>query len=80
MYILGSWMSAKRNRNSFQSDLGYHAIHGGPVLNQCRAAQYTRNIASALFHCWVSVADGGPTLNQHRGNVSCLLDTISTEV
>ena len=27
-----------------------------------------------LFQCWTSVADGGPTSNQHYVNVSCLLD------
>ena len=26
-----------------------------------------------LVECWTSVADGGPTLNQHWFNVSCLL-------
>ena len=26
-----------------------------------------------LGQCWATVADGGPTLTQHFGNVSCLL-------
>ena len=26
-----------------------------------------------LFYCWANVIDDGPTLKQHRPNVSCLL-------
>ena len=26
-----------------------------------------------LIQCWASVVDGGPTLDQHRANVLCLL-------
>ena len=29
-----------------------------------------------LTQCWASVADGGPTLNGHLVNVSCLLGRI----
>ena len=38
-----------------------------------RSAQQTRDIAHVLVQCWASVADDGPTLNQHMGNVPCLL-------
>ena len=30
-----------------------------------------------LVQCWASVTDGGPTLNQHYVNVSCLLGKTS---
>ena len=36
-------------------------------------SQKTRYIDSMLVQCWDSVEDGGPTFNQHRINVSCLL-------
>ena len=36
-------------------------------------SQQTRHIETMLFKCWASVADGGPTLNQHCFNVSCLM-------
>ena len=30
-----------------------------------------RAVHPKLFHCWASVVDGGPTLNQHWVNGSC---------
>ena len=33
----------------------------------------TRDVDPVLFWCWASVADGGPTSNQHRVNVTWLL-------
>ena len=38
-----------------------------------RHFQQTRDNHPMLVQCWASVADGGPTLYQHRVNVSCLL-------
>ena len=35
--------------------------------------QQTRDIAHVLVQCWASVADDGPTLNQHMVNVPYLL-------
>ena len=35
--------------------------------------QQTRDIEPLLVHCWASVVNGGPTLNQQWPNVSCLL-------
>ena len=35
--------------------------------------QQTRDIAPMLIQCWAGVVDGGPILNQHWCNVSCLL-------
>ena len=35
--------------------------------------QQTRHIDTILGQCWVSVADGGPTLSQHCIHVSYLL-------
>ena len=50
-------------------------------------AQQTRDIDLFLFHCWSTVYDTGPPLNQKWFNVSCLLggnndlqwSTMSTE-
>ena len=36
----------------------------------------TRDIALVLFRCWASVADDGPTLNQHLLNVPSLLGAL----
>ena len=33
--------------------------------------QQTRYMEPMLVHCWPSVVDGGPALNQHRVTVSC---------
>ena len=33
-----------------------------------------------LFQCWASVEDGGPTLKQHRVNVSCLLGLLLKDI
>ena len=43
--------------------------HG--IISHC--AQQTRNVDPVLVQCWASVADDGPTLNQQRTNVPCLL-------
>ena len=43
------------------------------LLNSHIASQLTRDIEPILAQCWVDVVDGGPTLNQHWFNVSCLL-------
>ena len=42
--------------------------HGDDVTTQ-----QTRGIKPVLILCWASVADGGPELDQHWVNVSCLL-------
>ena len=36
-------------------------------------SQQTRGIDPMLFQCWPTVDDAGPTLNQHRVNVTYLL-------
>ena len=33
-----------------------------------------------LVSCWASVADGGPELEQHWGNVSCLLGVLTCHI
>ena len=33
-----------------------------------------------LVSCWTSVADGGPQLDQHRVNVSCLLGVLTGHI
>ena len=33
-----------------------------------------------LVLCWASVADGGPELDQHRVNVSCLLEVLKGHI
>ena len=40
---------------------------------ECIASQQTRDIAHVLVQCWATVCDAGPALNQHMGNVPCLL-------
>ena len=37
-------------------------------------SQQAQDIDPMLVKCWASIADGWSTLNQHCGNVSCLLD------
>ena len=46
-----------------------------PILCSIKAgtSQQTRDVDVMLVWCWASVADGGPTLNQHWHNVSCIL-------
>ena len=39
----------------------------------CVSAQQTQCFNPMLVQCWASVEDGGPTLNQHWVDVSCLL-------
>ena len=38
--------------------------------------QQTRDIALVFFQCWASVAEDGPTLNQHMLNVPSLLEAL----
>ena len=35
--------------------------------------QQTLGVDLVLVYCWASIADGLPTLNQHRGYMLCLL-------
>ena len=66
-----------------------------PALSQCfivagtclsllymivRAPQQTRDIVPMLVQCWFTVYDAGPTLNQQRDNVSCLLGDLIIQV
>ena len=39
--------------------------------------QQTRYIVPLLVQCWASILDGGPRLNQHWDNVSCLLGRLT---
>ena len=41
------------------------------------ATQQTRYINPLLVQCWTSVVDGGPTMDQHWFDVSCLLGSES---
>ena len=55
-------------------DPGYSELYR--VNSACisvEAAQQTRDVRPMLIQSWASVADGGPTLNQHWANVPCLL-------
>ena len=36
-------------------------------------SQQTRDVDPMLAHCWPAVVDGGPAVNQHWVNISCLL-------
>ena len=47
--------------------------HGVGVGLHCLTAQQTRGVEPELILCWASIADGGPELDQHWVNVSCLL-------
>ena len=44
------------------------------------AAQQTRDVEPVLVLCWASVADGGPELDQHWVNVSCLLGVLTGHI
>ena len=39
--------------------------------------QQTRGVEPVLVWCWASAADGGPALDQHWVNISCLLGRYS---
>ena len=55
-----------------QIERGIHSlIHREPP----QSARQTREIDPVLVQCWASVCDAGPTLNQLRVNVPCLLGT-----
>ena len=41
--------------------------------NRDENVQQRREVHPMLFQCWASVEDGGSTLKQHRGIVSCFL-------
>ena len=43
-------------------------------LKNTGTIQQGQAVEPMLVQCWDSVADGGPTLNQHRFNISSLLD------
>ena len=45
----------------------------GQSQRLAQSSPQTRGVEPMLFKFWVSVVDGGPTLKQHRDNVSCLL-------
>ena len=47
--------------------------YGNHIDNMNPVSQQKRDIHSMLGECWVSVADGEPTFNQHWVNTSCLL-------
>ena len=38
----------------------------------CATQQQPHHVGSMLVQCWASVADAGPTFDQHRVNASCL--------
>ena len=44
------------------------------------AAQQTPGVEPVLVLCWVSVADGGPKLDQHWVNVSCLPEVLTGHI
>ena len=44
------------------------------------AAQQTRGVEPVLVLCWASVADGGPELDQHWVNLSCLLGVLTGHI
>ena len=43
------------------------------VANNSMSFHQTRDVEPVLVWCWASVVDGGPIINQHWLNVSCLL-------
>ena len=47
--------------------------HGTYIAKHWTTPQQTRDVDPMLVQCWASVADGGPTLNQHRVHVPCFL-------
>ena len=48
----------------------------GRIPLPAKQTQQTRDIRPMLFQCWASVTDAGPTLKQHRANVSCLTHSL----
>ena len=65
--------------------LGQHQPSIGSMSRVCRdrlsqavthsgeGPQQRRDIEHVLVKCWPIVSDAGPTLKQHKGNVTCLL-------
>ena len=46
------------------------------ILYSGKVSQQTRDVDPMLVYFWASVADGGPKIDQHWVNVSCLLASI----
>ena len=46
-------------------------VSSGP--NSGESPQQIRDIKHVLVQCWPIISDAGPTLKQHKGNVTCLL-------
>ena len=53
------------NNYIIKEDLVVSSDHTGP--------QQRRDIDHVLVQCWPIVSNAGPTLKQHKGNVTCLL-------
>ena len=48
----------------------------GKYINTEITTQQTRHINPMVVQCWASVVDGGPALDHHWVDVSCLLGII----
>ena len=56
-------------------------LYSPPAVCSARpAAQQTRGVEPVQVWCWASVADGGPELEQHWVNVSCLLGVLTGHI
>ena len=64
----------KKNEKYFlSSDISFHVPVQYNYIIYVLAIQQTRYVGPVLVWCWPTVYDAGPTSNQHRSNVSCLL-------
>ena len=50
----------------------WREMNGDRLTTAQTETQQTRSVKPVLVWCWASVADGGPTIAQHRVNVLCL--------
>ena len=77
MFNPGNLITITHDYRVIQGDLNLSRYKARPVI---KPSQQSRDVYPMLFYCWASVADGGPTLTQHRINVSYLLPSQLREI
>ena len=56
--------------------IGFHLL----IYEALNLTVETRGVEPVLVLCWASVANGGPELDQHWVNVSCLLRLLTGHI
>ena len=76
--LYAGFNSDKRHVNRTQAAVWKYngSKREAPIITLSATTQQTRNIEPVLVQCWASVADDGPTVNQHSLNVPSLLGIV----